>query len=207
MSRYFFSCNTKITSCFLYQEHNKTANFFAVKKKGLGRVIILHIVHVMRRSFDKKNSPKMLWVCIFFSRKIPKKKSWKQSAFLYFKLRFFCVFHRRIDKISECGDRSKNCVNLWEWGVLLSVWGFYFCIKFCSMLSILFTLFVFCIEEGGDSIKKKSNYVLKICKGWCYKCGIFFIFTQKLFSISIITFSCKKTRQVGKCVKCSLLKD
>jgi len=34
----------------------------------------LHIVHVMRRSFDKKNSPKMLWgVCIFFSRKIPKK--------------------------------------------------------------------------------------------------------------------------------------
>ena len=114
-----FSCNTKITSCFLYQEHNKTANFFAVKKKGLGRVIILHIVHVMRRSFDKKNSPKMLWgVYFFFSKNSEKKYSWKQSAFLYFKLRFFCVFRRRIDKISKCGDRSKNCVNLWEWGVL-----------------------------------------------------------------------------------------
>ena len=151
VSLIFFSCNTKITSCFLYQELIGPRIFSRSKKKSLGRVIILHIVHVMGPSFDKKNSPKMF----FCEKNSGKKKLWKQSAFLYFKLRFFCVFHRRIDKISKCGDRSKNCVNLWEWGVLLSVWGFYFCIKFCSMLSILFTLFVFCIEEGGISIKKR----------------------------------------------------
>ena len=154
VSLIFFSCNTKITSCFLYQELIGPRIFFAVKKKSLGRVIILHIVHVMRRSFDTKNSPKMLWG-VFFSENNSEKKIVKAECVLYFKLRFFCVFHRRIDKISKCGDKSKNCVNLWEWGVLLSVWGFYFCIKFCSMLSILFTLFVFCIEEGGISIKKR----------------------------------------------------
>ena len=65
--------------------------------------------------------------------------------------------------------------------------------------SYLHFLYVFCIEEGRE-FNKKKNDVLKICKDRCYKCGIFFIFTQKLFSISIITFSCKKTRQVGKCV-------
>jgi len=74
----------------------------------------LHIVHVMRRSFDKKNSPKMLWGVFFFRKKFRKKKFVKAECVLYFKLRFFCVFHRRIDKISKCGDRSKNCVNLWE---------------------------------------------------------------------------------------------
>ena len=131
---------------FFISRINRTANFFAVKK-SLGRVIILHIVHVMRRSFDKKLAKNVMGCVLFFSEKNSEKKnSWKQSAFLYFKLRFFCVFHRRIDKISKCGDRSKNCVNLWEWGVLLSVWGFYFCIKFCSMLSILFTLFVFVLH-------------------------------------------------------------
>ena len=143
---------------FFISRINRTANFFAVKK-SLGRVIILHIVHVMRRSFDKKLAKNVMGcVLVFFSEKNSEKKIVKAECVLYFKLRFFCVFHRRIDKISKCGDRSKNCVNLWEWGVLLSVWGFYFCIKFCSMLSILFTLFlfVFCIEGGGNSIKKKE---------------------------------------------------
>ena len=141
---------------FLISRINRTANFFRGQKKSLGRVIILHIVHVMRRSFDTKNSPKMLWG-VFFSENNSEKKIVKAECVLYLKLRFFCVFHRRIDKISKCGDKSKNCVNLWEWGVLLSVWGFYFCIKFCSMLSILFTLFLFffALKEGGIQLKKR----------------------------------------------------
>ena len=137
---------------FFISRINRTAKKFAVKK-SLGRVIILHIVHVMRRSFDKKLAKNVMGCVLFFSpKKIPKKKFVKAECVLYFKLRLFYCFHRRIYKISKCGDRSKNCVNLWEWGVLLSVWGFYFCIKFCSMLSILFTLFVvliFALKEGG----------------------------------------------------------
>ena len=140
---------------FFISRINRTANFFRGQKKKLREGNNIAHSPCNATQFWHKKLAKNVMGCIFFRKQFRKKKIVKAECVLYFKLRFFCVFHRRIDKISKCGDRSKNCVNLWEWGVLLSVWGFYFCIKFCSMLSILFTLFVFCIEEGGISIKKR----------------------------------------------------